>query len=429
MFGLNKMYISGKVTNIKFKQNKNDYIDINLNTPIGDLIILRKKDADKYLTNSLIKEELEPKDINKLFKKATNPELIFNDLDILNKRIVKYADEFGIDITSSGSPSINGRLAIKSNNYSSFDEIYKVISGCDINSTENTDIFFKKNFKPLSIVISSYNSEETILEVLNSIESQNLSFKQKKLLDVIVIDDGSDKLLSEAINQKFTFNLNLLRLETNRGLSYARNLGSSLSIHDKILFMDSDILLAKNYLLRHSIALQLFPDSLFVSLKNNIDSDSNLRNLENIKKGVDVPSTFNDKRIIRVFKKNESWTNKVKIDGIHETISETDCFKLFGHKKLMGGYDLASMVVGHNMSLSKSLLQKTGGFSSHFVGWGLEDTYFGAKIIASGGFVVPLLGTGVLHINHALRSGSLEKQQEEYKKNLEIYNSLIEKEI
>ena len=87
------------------------------------------------------------------------------------------------------------------------------------------------------------------------------------------------------------------------------------------------------------------------------------------------------------------------------------------------------MVVGHNISLNKNLIERTGGFSNNFVGWGLEDTCFGARAIASGAFVIPVLKTGVLHINHPPRSGSESKQNKEYEENLKIYKNLIERDV
>lgn len=94
---------------------------------------------------------------------------------------------------------------------------------------------------------------------------------------------------------------------------------------------------------------------------------------------------------------------------------------------MINGYDLPSMVVGHNMSLKKDLFTKVGGFSGKFVGWGLEDTYFGSRLIAGGSFVVPILECGVYHLNHPPRSGSPEQQAKEYINNLKTYEELINK--
>ena len=106
-------------------------------------------------------------------------------------------------------------------------------------------------------------------------------------------------------------------------------------------------------------------------------------------------------------------------------MGDTDLFKNFGHGRIINGYDLPSMVTGHNLSISKNLFLQSGGFARNFKGWGLEDTYFGAQIISNGGFIIPLINTGVYHINHLPRSGSEQQKLKEFQSNLIVYNELI----
>lgn len=112
-----------------------------------------------------------------------------------------------------------------------------------------------------------------------------------------------------------------------------------------------------------------------------------------------------------------------------EALSDSNCFKDFGFGRVVNGYDLPSMVVGHNMSINKKYVKTVGGFSDSFIGWGLEDSFFGAKVIAEGCFVIPLLDTGVYHVNHPPRSGSTEAREIEYQKNIETYRNLTEKTV
>ncbi|MEA1929908.1 MAG: glycosyltransferase [Patescibacteria group bacterium] len=428
--GLSKAYISGKVINVKFKSNGGNFIDLNLNTPLGDLLILRAERANKYLSNKLVEKKLGLADIKRAFKKVIKSESIFGDLNILNNKIISYANEFGIDLASSGRTSIEDRMVAKSNDYSDYESVYKVVIGSNINSDSKEPKTLKKFFKPASIIIPCFNSNETIAKTLNSIESQAVDGDSKKLLDVIIIDDGSRDPVSRLLRfSDFSFNINLVRLEKNKGIANARNIGVSLAKYDHLIFIDSDILLANNYLSEHSVALQMFPSALFVSMKNNIERNSGILSIKNIKGGLAVPAAFDDKRLVKSATKDQPWINEVKFDGVYEVLSETDCFKLFGNKKMIGGYDLSSAVVSHNMSISKGLTDVAGGFSQRFIGWGLEDTYFGSRVIASGGFIIPLLKTGVYHIKHKPRSGSILKQAEEYKENIKIYKSLIEQEL
>lgn len=431
--GFSKAYITDEVVQLSYRLADGDgFINLNIGTPIGDLLIINDGSLDniKFIGPQIIESKLESHDIDDLFAKVSSKEEIFDSSRLLNHKIINYGDKFGIDITSSGDTSIESKLSSKSNDYSYLEAYYKKIVGVGLNLDRNGRQLKKCLFKPISIVICSYNSNESIAQTLYSIESQDLYLQQKETVDVVVVDDGSETPVMEYLKpylKDFSFSLNVVRFEKNRGLSNARNIGAANAIYNNILFIDADILLAKNYLLEHSIILQIFPHAVFVSMKKNIAKTSKFNDISAIKLGLEVPLEYDDKRITKVFEKAQNWINQVDLDGVFETLSDTDLFKNFGHGRIINGYDLPSMVTGHNMSISKSLLTKVGRFSNYFQGWGLEDTYFGAQIIANGGFVIPLINTGVYHINHPSRSGSEEKRLEESLKNITTYNKLIKK--
>lgn len=432
--GFSKAYITDEVVQLGYRLSDDiGFININIGTPVGDLLIINNDwpDTTKFIDPKIIESKLEPWDIDGLFGELSSSEEIFDSSRLLNHKIINYGDKFGIDIASSGNSCIKSKLSSKSNDYSYFEPYYKKVTGVGLNLDRGSEQLNKNLFKPISIVVCSYNSNESIAQVLYSIESQDLYPEQKKTIDVVVVDDGSEVPVMDYLKahiKNFTFSLNIVRFEKNRGLSNARNIGIANTVNNHVLFIDADILLAKNYLLEHSTVLQIFPHAVFVSMKNNIDKTSKLNDISVIKRGLEVPLDYDDKRITRIFERSQSWINQVNLDGVFETLSDTSLFKNFGHGRVINGYDLPSMVTGHNMSISKSLFTKVGGFSNHFQGWGLEDTYFGAQIIANGGFVIPLINTGVYHINHPPRSGSEEKHQEEYSKNIGVYNRLIEQE-
>jgi GT2 family glycosyltransferase len=189
--------------------------------------------------------------------------------------------------------------------------------------------------------------------------------------------------------------------------------------------MDSDILLAKNYLLEMSVRLQIIPNAIFLSFKENVEMGQSVTDDGAILAGLPKPNTENDKRISRQLKKDQINHHKIDYDIGVEILNDTNYFKDLGFGRIMGGFDLPAMVVGHNMCLKKDIVKEIGGFSDHFKGWGLEDTYFGARVIAAGNFVIPVLSTGVYHINHPPRSGSEEQRQKEYAENIAKYIELI----
>ena len=109
-------------------------------------------------------------------------------------------------------------------------------------------------------------------------------------------------------------------------------------------------------------------------------------------------------------------------------LEATDNFKSFGFGKILGPYDLPCMVVTDNLSINKSHFIKIGGFEEQFgVKWGYEDTLFGACLIAIGIYIVPLLSTGVFHMEtESERINEVrERKISELHETVNIYNKII----
>ena len=83
---------------------------------------------------------------------------------------------------------------------------------------------------PVSIIIPAYNEEKYIEETLKALPSEH---------EIIVVCNGcTDNTASVA--KKYTDNV----IETkDKGVSMARNLGASKATHDKLIFLDADIVI------------------------------------------------------------------------------------------------------------------------------------------------------------------------------------------
>lgn len=431
--GLNTATIN-EIIQLDFREDEALAASLQLGTILGDLLVingeLKSKISDILKIESSDFMDNENLD-NLIANKHVPSDRIFNKLNTPNPKIQNYTDKFAIDLLS-GITTISHKISAKSNDYSIYEEYFENLTHSKLDSDQ---ISHKDNsfFKPISIIIPCLDSEKTILKTLFSIESQDIDKDNKTALDVIIIDDGSKKRISNILKpflNKFTFKPRVIRLEQNHGLSAARNMGFQLSAYNHVLFIDSDVLLSKNFLYEHSIRLQLIPNSLFMSFKENIEPDNELAKVDTISKGLPVSTNINDKRILRMIEKDTRWPNKTVNEGTEELLSESNLFKNFGYGRTINGcFDLPSMVVGHNMSTRKDIINSVGGFGNHFSGWGLEDTYFGAKIISNGNFIIPVLTTSVYHINHPSRSGSMEKQLSQHKNNTETYNKLIHQKL
>jgi len=422
--GYKKGYI-GEVIEHSFTDGENK-ISILSESFIGDIIQTKienqltwsRSEACYYLNELSHSEEYLKNTDN------DNLELLIDKFGVLNEKIVSFANKVGLDIRS-GNQTISHRLNNKSNDYSYLNKPFFEVTNSNLISRTSIKESFKLN--STSIIIPAYNSENTILKTLYSIESQKIDHEDMQKIQVIIVDDGSIVPLKEILNnflEDFSFNCDLIRIEKNRGVATARNIGYDVSKGSNIIFLDSDLILPDNFLREVLIRIQLVQNAVFVSFKNNVDINDRICDLEEIKKGIKVPERFDDMRVNRIISENIQ-------EGVveyMEILADSDYFKSMGHGRKINGFDLASMVIGHNISLTRSIIDQVNKFERDFVGWGMEDTYFGAKLITGGNFVIPILSTGVYHINHKARSGA-ENKQKEFDNNLNTYNYLIDKPI
>lgn len=358
------------------------------------------------------------------FVKKPKTEYLFDQIGNLNAKIKKYALYMGLDI-SSVSTSLKNRLSNISNDYSHLEDYYKLVTNYDLLSI-NYNRKEKYKIKNMSIIIPVYNQDVTFC--LLSIQGQKLSKEDKKKIQVIVIDDGSKNNVIEEIDKirdKLDYELQIISFEKNMGLSNARNVGYAISKYDYILFMDSDIILSKNYIYDINIRMQTIPNAIFISMRKNIESNSDILKTENLLSGTDVCTDFDDSRIITKGKEYHIGCDKTYIGEEITILDDTDYFKKLGYGSQIGIYNIATIVTGHNMAINKSEIKSTFPFNPKFKGWGMEDAYFSAKLVSNGCYVIPVLSSCVYHINHPPRSGSEEQKNKEALNNYNTYIELL----
>lgn len=351
-------------------------------------------------------------------------EPLFDEVGNLNENIKRYAIKTGLDIRST-STSLKLRISSISNDYSYLAYYYNYLTNNNLLSTVSCDIK-KYSIKNMSIIIPVYN--QNVMHSLLSIQGQNLSKEDKQKLQVIIIDDGSKNDVIndiEKVRDKLDFELQIISFEQNMGLSNARNVGYAISKYDQILFMDSDIILSKNYIYDMNIRLQMIPNAIFICMRKNIEPDSSILEIEKLMAGIDACTDFDDSRVITKGKEYHIGCDKSYIGEEFTILDDTDYFKELSFGSQIGIYNISTVVAGHNMALNKSLIKSQVPFSTKFKGWGMEDAYFSAKLVSDGCYVIPVLSSCVYHINHPPRSGSLEQKNKEALNNYNIYNDLL----
>ncbi|MGC4375428.1 glycosyltransferase family 2 protein [Fictibacillus sp. Mic-4] len=105
-----------------------------------------------------------------------------------------------------------------------------------------------------SIIVPSYNAKERLHYNLLSLNQQDYPFDD---FEVIVIDNGStDNTLELLKTFKANYSLIPVRIEQNRGIAYGRNQGIVNATGDILIFHDSDMIAAKDYVRKHIEAHQ-----------------------------------------------------------------------------------------------------------------------------------------------------------------------------
>ena len=92
----------------------------------------------------------------------------------------------------------------------------------------------------VSIIVPTYNSQETIEECLINILEESKNFDS----EIIVVDDNSSDKTIEII-KKFKL-IKLIELENNEGVGNARNIGADNAKYEILCFIDSDLIITKN---------------------------------------------------------------------------------------------------------------------------------------------------------------------------------------
>ena len=106
--------------------------------------------------------------------------------------------------------------------------------------------------KKVSVIIPTYNAENTILKCINSIVKQTY-----KKIEIIIIDDGStDSTLNKLNDLAKNDDRIIIKKQRNSGVSVARNNGINIASGDYILFVDSDDWLEKTMIEKMIITAQ-----------------------------------------------------------------------------------------------------------------------------------------------------------------------------
>lgn len=426
----------------RYEVFKNDYsLVVKFNTKIGDIFEIDKKINNKNATKKTYGEllNISKKYSLNIWDKEVYEKIIEKSWSGAQKEPIATKGKIHPMIVSTikeikkiknknkdkaGDKTIASILKNKSNDYSSLERMFKNKSKCKLlDWTPSPLIYFEEK---VSVIIPTYNSFESLKLTLSSLDNQKLDSKQKKIIEVIVIDDGSTDDTSDILKEKFPFNLRYFK-QNNLGRVYARNLGATLALGKILIFLDSDVVLEEHFLNEHICRHHYLDKLVLLSFKENMPMPKNHIKffLKNKKPNITKDFRF-EKKVKKSWLRMHRHVRNIEIRKV-KLLEETNNFKSFGKDKVLGVWDLPSMVVTNALSIKKADFEKIGGLNLQFKGWGMEDTFLGSCLIAQGNYIVPCFSTGVYHIEHKPRSGSLNKQIAEFNRNVLVYLDLINK--
>ncbi len=310
--------------------------------------------------------------------------------------------------------SIRQYLSNRSNDYWAAEKLFRLLSGLDLVSGDAVQLNVEYGEGSISVVIPAYNSNDTIEYTLNAISEAARLLPQGVELEIIVVDDNSRVPLNIV---KYGATVKVVCSQHQLHCGGARNLGLSLAKGELAIFIDSDTCIEPNYLVNHWLRHQIFPNLILVSMREYLPDG------ENPPSRKPIPSQ--DTRWQATY--GPDWKGLTKVEQLTTVapLTETEYFKRFGYGRKIGPTDLPFMVKGNNLSVSRACALEVG-FPPNFKGWGPEDVCFAAKMISRGHFVVPLLSSGVFHLNHPLRSRSPESRIQELSANLQLYDQYLD---
>ncbi len=110
----------------------------------------------------------------------------------------------------------------------------------------------------VSIITPCYNAAPFVAETIQSVAAQTYP-----RIEHIVVDDGSTDASWEVI-ERYASNVTTLRLERNRGGSYARNRGAELARGEFLMFLDADDMISPDTIEALATAAKQQPGSIAV---------------------------------------------------------------------------------------------------------------------------------------------------------------------
>lgn len=241
----------------------------------------------------------------------------------------------------------------------------------------------------LSVVLPAHDVGYCLPMVLNALEAQTYG----RQFEVIVVDDASTDATAKIIATHPAVTAGL-RLPTRHGAATARNLGTYIAQGETVLYVDADMLLPSTTVA--DLAARATDHAVLTGFRHNLPHGAAWPN--------NGPELTADHRVtwrppVNTPLLYSGITLREPVDG--RPLEHTRDFRDLGHGRTYYDWDLPRMVVTALLAVPRAAVLDVGGFDTEFgrIGWGMEDTYLGACLVAAGLLVIPLRQAVGFHLD------------------------------
>lgn len=241
----------------------------------------------------------------------------------------------------------------------------------------------------LTVVMPAHNVAYCLSTVLDAVANQTYG----RRVEVIVVDDASTDTTSKIIATHPAVTTGL-RLPIRCGAATARNLGTYLAQGETVLYVDADMVLPPTAVA--DLAARATDDAVLTGFRHNLPHAAPWP--------AAGPDLAADHRVIwrppvgiPLF--YSGITLREPVDG--RPLEHTRDFRDLGHGHIYYDWDLPRMVVTALLAAPRTAVLDVGGFDAEFgrIGWGMEDTFLGASLIAAGLLIVPVRQAVGFHLD------------------------------
>ncbi len=253
----------------------------------------------------------------------------------------------------------------------------------------------------ISIVIPTWNNKELLK---NSLEALNDQIDFEHEYEVVVVDDGStDDTLDYVTGVNRTYSLEYVYLErcAQSCRARTRNTGWKKARGEIIAFLDSDIVVAKDYVKELYRYFSVSQDIVLIGNRLMLNEPVSYDSIAN-------------GAIFDMFS-----FNKERYDIMEYRHFVFEKYSYNGHALWLPWVFLYSC----NVAVAKKWIEAIGGFEERMINWGMEDVEFGCSLVKNGLSIVVNPKLEVLHQYHGERNDLIISQKNipGYEKNIDIF--------